>query len=69
MKDKRLFKASEIDGKRDGWIVDLSPSDCVNPDCFWQFDTREKAERFLKLIGDGMRGDAAYHYATNNYEL
>lgn len=48
-----VFKASEIDSKRKGWIVDLSPSDAVNPDCYWFFSSKAKAKTFSKLVGEG----------------
>ncbi len=49
MKDKRLFKACEIDCYQTGWIVDLSGPDAVNPDCYHHFDTYKNAKLFLEV--------------------
>jgi len=61
MIDKRIFKATEIDSYASGWIVDLSPADCVNPDYYWYWRTRLQAMHFLALVDSGLAaGDAAY---------
>ena len=54
MNDTRVFKASEVDSKEAGWIVDLSGPEAVNPDCYWHFRTKWQANRFTKLIDGGM---------------
>jgi hypothetical protein len=57
--DKRIFKATEIDSTRTGWIADLSPANVVNPDCYWQWRTKRQAERFIALVDSGIEADVA----------
>ena len=66
MIDKRIFKATEIDSYASGWIVDLSPADCVNPDYYWFWRTKAQAKHFLDLVDGDM---PAYHaaYWTNQW--
>jgi len=55
MKDRRIFRRSEVDGEaRDGWVADLSEGDVANPDCYWRFDTKRQAREFLALVDGGM---------------
>lgn len=56
-----IFKAQEIDSSKTGWVVDLSPDDVVNPDCYWWFSTKAKAERFAKLVDGGTAAREAEH--------
>jgi hypothetical protein len=60
--DKRIFKAKEINSNSKGWIVDLSPSDCVNPDCYFPFVKLGQAKLFLRLIDNGMDTGVAMCY-------
>ena len=50
----RVFKASEFDLYRSGWVADLSGPGESNPDCYWFFLSRQQAEEFLRQIDDGM---------------
>jgi hypothetical protein len=65
MNDKRIFKACEIDCNKDGWVVDLSPENIVNPDCYWYFKTKKQCEKFLTLIGNGWDNELAYNIIYN----
>lgn len=54
------FRQSEVE-QGDGWIVDLSPANIVNPDCYWRFATKRAAESFAGLIDSGMDAQEAAH--------
>ncbi len=60
-KDSRIFKASEIDVYKTGWVADLSGENIVNPDCYWYFDTKKAATEFIKLVDGGMDAKYAAH--------
>ncbi len=63
--DKRIFKATQIDSYRKGWIADLSGPNVVNPDCYFGFSTKRKATEFIRLVDGGMTTDEAV-YKVNN---
>lgn len=55
MEPKNVFPVNDVDPNRlGGWIVDLSPAGIVNPDCYHRFKSRKTAERFAKLVADGL---------------
>ena len=54
MTPKNVFKASEVDIKAKGWIVDLSPDDRVDPDFYWYFPTKRDALKFRELVKNGV---------------
>jgi len=58
---KEIFKATEIDSYASGWIVDLSPADVVNPDCYWKFSTQNEAKTFVALLDAGLDAAHAAH--------
>lgn len=58
-KDSRVFKASQIDSNRKGYIADMSEGNSVNPDCYWAFDTKKKAVEFVRLVDGGMSAHEA----------
>lgn len=68
MKDRRIFKRTEVDTeRRPGWVVDLSPDGIVNPDCYWYFKTRKAAEIFLSKVEMGIGAEQAAYEATEPY--
>lgn len=68
MKDKRVFRRTEVDpDRRPGWVADLSPADIVNPDCYWYFKTRKAAQEFLILVDGGMEAEQAAYQVTEPY--
>jgi hypothetical protein len=66
--DKRIFKASEIDNNKTGWVADLSPENIVNPDCYWFFETRKQAETFIGMVNSGMEAREALYIVEANSE-
>jgi hypothetical protein len=50
----QIFKASEIDSNKTGWVCDLSGPDAVNPDAYFYFGTKASAQKFADLIESGM---------------
>ena len=52
-KDRRIFRAREIDCYASGWICDLSGPYMVNPDAYWRFRYRWQAEKFARLVDSG----------------
>jgi len=61
MKNIRIFRASEIDSNRKGWIADLSGPNSVNPDCYWSFRTKWQATEFVNMVDDGTPPREAAH--------
>ena len=51
-KDARIFRQWEVE-LGEGWIVDLSPEHCVNPDCYYRFRKLAQAKKFLSLVDSG----------------
>jgi hypothetical protein len=53
---KNVFRATEIDSNLIGnWIADMNPSaGPINPDCYWYFNTKKQACRFVDLVNGGM---------------
>ena len=67
MTDTRIVRANEIDPKRPGgWIADMSPAGSVNPDCWFRFNTKARAERFVFLVDSGTSTRKALHILTNS---
>lgn len=62
MTDKRIFPARDIDSSKSGWIADLSPAHIVNPDCYYAFRTRHRAQEFIARVDAGE--PAGYVYAA-----
>lgn len=61
---QKPFRRSEVDpNNHDGWVVDLSTGDTVNPDCYWYFRTRKQAQVFLDLLNAGYDSREASHIA------
>lgn len=56
-----IFKAREIDSNRTGWVCDLSGPDAVNPDAYFFFNTKAKAETFNRLVARGMSTSEALY--------
>ena len=68
MKDKRVFKASEIDSNKTGWIADMSdPNGPVNPDCYWYFSTQKAAIIFCMYVDLGMDPNQAAELAICDF--
>jgi len=70
MTDKRIFKASEVDSSKSGWICDLSGPDAVNPDPYWysrwHFRTRQQAVDFARLVDNGTDPGYARNLVTEH---
>lgn len=65
--DKRIFKASQVDSSRSGWVADMSGPDAVNPDAYFFWRTKAEASRFVNLVDEGMiTGEAVYTVHEEN---
>lgn len=64
--DKRIYRASELDTNRTGWIADLSSGDVVNYRSHWAFATKAEAKLFLELVDAGTAKDEAVELVTNS---
>ena len=51
--DKRIFKRSQIDSNKSGWVADISTGDVVNPDFYYFFELKKHAQRFINLVDSG----------------
>ena len=60
-----IFKRNEIDSNKKGWVVDLSPDDIVNPDCYWYFLVKSDAIEFNQLVESGIEPHRAFHILEN----
>lgn len=62
---QKPFHRSEVDpNNHEGWIVDLSSGNTINPDCYWYFNTRKQANYFLDLLNEGKNTEEASHIAN-----
>lgn len=69
MKDKRVFKATEIDSYRSGWVADLSGDGPINPDCYFYFATQRQAQQFVAMVDAGVRPAEAVYTITERAEM
>jgi len=51
---QNIFRATEVDANRTGWVVDLSPLNVVDPDCRFFFGSKAQAVRFHQLVKSGV---------------
>jgi hypothetical protein len=58
--DNRIFKASEIDSTKTGWIADMSTGDTVNPDCYFHFVKKSTAREFVTRVDNGENSSQVY---------
>ena len=60
MRDKRIFKAAELDIYRSGYIVDLSPDGMQDPNCYFVFGRLHTAKEFLAEVDRGKQAHRVY---------
>jgi len=64
---QKPFRRAEVDpNNHDGWVVDLSSGDIVNPDCYWYFPTRRQAWAFIHALNGGLTPIYAHHIALDD---
>lgn len=65
--NQKPFRRSEVDpNNHEGWVVDLSSGNTINPDAYWYFRTRKQAQVFIDLLNAGYNVREAQHIALGS---